>query len=161
MVLEKSKKALNLAMGRSIDFPFELNPDSKVPDLSLTEDKAIESALKQRSDLKQLSLRKSMDEITTTIYSRANWPTISGNVTYTITDNAVVNANAVDLQNLQYGVNMNWPVFDGLLTYAKVQKSQNSIIQDQISIDQLQQSIVLDVRNKPLWIFKLLENQLF
>jgi outer membrane protein len=144
--LEKSKKSLNLAMGRSIDFPFELNVEAKVPQLEAEEEKSLQDALDKRSELKQLKLRKEMDEITTTIQSRTNWPTISANVAYNLTDTAVISGNTVNNQNLNYGLNMNWPVFDGLLTQARVQKAQNAIIQDQINIDQTQQSVILDVK---------------
>lgn len=143
---EKSKKSLNMAMGRAIDYPIELNPESKVPTFTIDEEKMLKESLENRSELRQLKLKKDIDEITTTIQSRGNWPTISANVNYNLTDNAVVNSNSNNQQNLRYGLNMNWPVFDGLLTYARVQKAQNNVIQDQISIDQLQQNVILEVK---------------
>lgn len=143
---EKAKKSLNLAMGREIDYPIELNPEAKVPNFTIDEEKMLKDSLVNRSELRQLKLKKDMDEITTTIQSRGNWPMVSANVSYNLTDSAVVNANSNNQQNLKYGINMNWPVFDGLLTYARVQRSQNTVIQDQISIDQLQQSIILEVK---------------
>ncbi len=144
---EKSKKVLNLAMGRSIDYPIELNLEAKVPDVNIqNENQIFQDALKGRSELRQLNIKKEMDEIAATIQSRASWPMVSANVSYNLSDTSVVSANSVNNQNINYGINMNWPVFDGLLTYAKVQKSQNSVIQDQISIDQLQQSIILEVK---------------
>jgi outer membrane protein TolC len=147
---EKAKKALNLAMGRAVDTPIEMNPKAEIPDISLDEEKFIKTALENRSELKQLKIKKEIDEILVTIQSRATWPTISANLTYNLTDQAVVNGNSVNIQNLNYGVNMNWPIFDGLLTQAKVQKAQNSVIQDQISIDQLQQSLILEVKQNLL-----------
>lgn len=143
---EKSKKALNLSMGRSIDYSFELNVEAKVPEIPLSEDQAIQEALKNRSELRQLNLKKEIDEIFTTIQSRGNWPTVSAILNYNLNDNSVVNGNSVNNQNLNYGLNMSWPVFDGLLTLAKVQKAQNTLVQDQISIDQLQQSVILEVK---------------
>lgn len=143
---EKAKKALNLAMGRSIDFPFELNPEAKIPDLTIEENKALKDAIDNRSELKQLRIKKEMDEITVTINSQGNWPSITANGSYNISDTAVVNANASNLQNLRYGLNMNWPIFDGLGTYARVQKAQSQVIQDQVTIDQLQQSVILEVK---------------
>lgn len=143
---EKAKKSLNLTMGRAIDYPIELNPETKVPTFTIDEQKMLQDSLQNRSELRQLRLRKEMDEITTTIQSRGNWPTISASVNYNLTDTAVVNSNANNQQNLRYGLNMNWPVFDGLLTYARVQRAQNTVIQDQISIDQLQQSVILEVK---------------
>lgn len=143
---EKAKKSLNLAMGREIDYPIQLNPESKVPSFPINEQKMLQDSLQNRSELRQLRMRKEMDEITTTIQSRGNWPTVSANVSYNLTDTSVVNSNANNQQNLRYGVNMNWPVFDGLLTYARVQRAQNNVIQDQISIDQLQQNVILEVK---------------
>ncbi len=142
----KAKKSLNLNMGREIDYPIELNTEAKVPTFTINENKMLQDALLNRSELRQLRLRREMDEITTTIQSRGNWPTVSANASYNLTDNAVVSSNSNNQQNLRYGLNMNWPVFDGLLTYSKVQKSQNNVIQDQISIDQLQQSVILEVK---------------
>lgn len=143
---EKAKKSLNLAMGRDIDYPIELNPEAKVPSFNVNEEKMLKDSLVNRSELRQLRLKKEMDEITTTIHSRGNWPTVSASVNYNLTDSAVVNANSNNQQNLKYGLNMNWPIFDGLLTYAKVQRAQNGVIQDQISIDQLQQNVILEVK---------------
>jgi outer membrane protein len=147
---EKSKKALNLTMGRNIDEPFELNTEAKVPQMETDEEKSLQDALAKRSEIKQLLLKKEMDEINTTITSRATWPTVSANVAYNLTDTAVVSGNANNNQNLNYGINMNWPLFDGLLTQARVQKGQNSIIQDQINIDQTQQSVILEVKQSLL-----------
>ncbi|RYY00594.1 TolC family protein [bacterium] len=143
---ERAKKSLNLNMGRAIDYPIELNAEARVPSFEINEEKMLQDSLKNRSELKQLVLRREMDEVTTTIQSRGNWPTISASVNYNLTDTSVVNSNANNQQNLRYGVNMNWPIFDGLLTYAKVQRAQNTVIQDQISIDQQQQSIILEVK---------------
>ena len=142
----KSKKSLNLNMGREIEYPIELNPETKVPLFPINEEKMLQDALQNRSELRQLRLRREMDEITTTIQSRGNWPTVSANVNYNLNDTAVVNSNSNNQQNLRYGLNMNWPVFDGLLTYARVQRAQNTVIQDQISIDQLQQSVIVEVK---------------
>lgn len=143
---EKAKKSLNLAMGRSVDYPIELDTKASTPDIKTDDEKMVQDALKNRSELKQLNLKKQMDEITTTIQSRATWPTISANISYNLSDTTVVDSNSNNQQNIKYGLNMNWPIFDGLLTYSKVQSAQNTVIQDQISIDQLQQSIILDMR---------------
>lgn len=143
---EKYKKALNLAMGRSIDYPFELNSEAKIPDLTIEENKALKDALENRSELRQLKIKKEMDEITTTINSQGNWPVITASGSYNISDTAIVNANANNSQNFRYGLNMNWPIFDGLGTYARVQKAQSQVIQDQVLIDQLQQSVILEVK---------------
>ncbi|GIW22092.1 MAG: hypothetical protein KatS3mg068_1099 [Candidatus Sericytochromatia bacterium] len=147
---EKAKKSLNLVMGRAIDTPIEMNLKPEIPDIDLDENKFIKLALDNRSELRQLKIKKEIDEILVTIQSRTTWPTISANLSYNLTDQAVVNGNAVNIQNLNYGINMNWPIFDGLLTQAKVQKAQNTVIQDQISIDQLQQSIILEVKQNIL-----------
>jgi len=147
---EKSKKTLNLVMGRAVDTPIEMNIKPEIPDILIDEEKFIKTALENRSELRQLKIKKEIDEILVTIQSRATWPTISASLSYNITDQAVVNGNSVNIQNLNYGINMNWPVFDGLLTQAKVQKAQNSVIQDQISIDQLQQNIILEVKQNIL-----------
>ncbi len=143
---EKSKKVLNLAMGRSIDYPFELNPEVRVPEIKLDEEKMLQQGLQNRSELKQLGLKKKFDELSTTIQSRGNWPLVSANLSYNISNTSIANTNDTNQQNLKYGLNMNWPIFDGLLTYAKVQTSQNNVIQDQISIDQTQQSVILDMK---------------
>lgn len=143
---EKAKKALNLAMGRNIDQPFELNPEAKIPQINIDDIKAIKDALDNRSELKQLKVKKQMDELTTTINSQGNWPTVTASGSYGISDIAIVNSNAINNQDFSYGINMNWPIFDGLATYAKVQKAQSVVIQDQVQIDQLQQNIILEVK---------------
>ena len=87
-----------------------------------------------------------MDELTTTINSQGNWPTVTASGSYGISDIAIVNSNAINNQDFSYGISMNWPIFDGLATYAKVQKAQSVVIQDQVQIDQLQQNIILEVK---------------
>jgi len=149
--LEKAKKALNLIMGRKINEPVDLNPAALVPENKTeTESKIIQTALENRSEIRQLKMKKEIDEIATTIQSRATWPTISANLSYSVRDTKVIDSNSVNNQNLNYGINMNWPVFDGLLTYAKVQKSQNNVIQDQINIDQMTQNIIMEVNQSML-----------
>jgi len=149
-LLEKSKMALNLYMGRSIDTPIVLNSAAEVTQINYNEQKAVEDGLLNRSEIRQLQYKKDMDEIAITIQGRSSWPTIAASTSYNISDTSVVNSNSNNTQNLSYGVNMNWPLFDGLATHAKVQKAENTLVQDQISIDQLRQSIVLDVKQSLL-----------
>jgi len=149
-MFEKAKMALNLSMGRSVDTPISLNTAAEIQQINYNEQKAIEDGLVNRSEIRQLQYKKDLDEISLTIQGRATWPTIAASTSYNISDTSVVNSNSNQTQNLSYGVNMNWPIFDGLATHAKVQKTENTLIQDLISIDQLRQAIVLDVRQSLL-----------
>lgn len=148
--LYKSKIALNLAMGRNIDVPITLNPSAMVQDIKIDQEKLLEKALSNRPEIKQLKYKKEMDELAALIQSRSSWPIISLYASYNIQDNQVINGNLNDTQNLSYGINMNWPIFDGLGSSAKAKRSQNNALQDQISIDQLQQSISLEIKSNML-----------
>lgn len=143
---EKAKLSLNQLMGRETDHPIELNHYATVANLDLDESKSLETALDTRSDLKQLKLQKEMSELNATIQARAVWPTISAQVRYTLSDQAVVNGNNRSVQNVNYGLNMNWPIFDGLAAQSKAQRAQESASQAQITLDQLQQKVILQVR---------------
>ena len=142
----KAKISLNLVMGRNFDIPVTLNTCATIQDLDINEEKAIESALANRTELKQLQYKKEIDEVSGLIQSRATWPTIALSASYGIRDSAVTNGNLTDTQNMTYGVNMNWPIFDGLSAHAKSQKAQNSVVQDQLNLNQLRQSIGVEIK---------------
>ena len=143
---EKAKMALNQAMGRTADHPIVLNTFAQVKDQNPDEIEALKTAIEKRPDLQQLRLQKELNELNATIQARAVWPTLSAQVRYAIQDQAVVNGNSRNIQNVNYSLNMNWPIFDGLAAQAKAQRARKSADQVQISLDQLQQRVALDIQ---------------
>lgn len=142
----KAKMALNLLMGREADVPIELNPVAKVQEVNTKLDTALKQALENRSELRQSRLNKEMSELNATIQARAAWPTITANAVYNLQDNQVVTGNNQNNQTLTYSLNMNWPIFDGLLASSRAQRSQQTAIQAQIQLDQQQQRVILEVK---------------
>lgn len=148
--LYKAKISLNLVMGRNFDTPVTLNTCATIQDLDINQQKAIESALGDRTEVKQLKLKKEIDELSGLVQSRATWPTVALGASYDIRDTQVINGNLNDTQSMTYGINMNWPIFDGLSAYAKAQKAQSSVTQDELNLNQLQQSIGAEVKKSIL-----------
>lgn len=157
---EKAKMNLNLAIGREADYPVTLNPHATVIDLNRQESESIRLALETRSEIRQLNMQKEMSELNATIQARSIWPTISAQVSYSLQDNQVINGNTNNIQNMNYTLNMNWPIFDGLAANAKAQRAQQSAIQAQINLDQLRQRIILEVKQAFLDIQEARERML-
>lgn len=143
---EKAKLSINQLIGRETDHPLELNHYATIASLDLDESKSLKTAIEERSDLKQIRLQKEISERNATIQARAVWPTISAQLRYSLSDQAVINGNNRSVQNVNYALNMNWPIFDGLSAQSKSQRAQESALQAQISLDQMQQKVIMQVR---------------
>lgn len=143
---EKAKMNLNLAMGRAADYPIELNTAAQVQPYEQLESKSLEQAIESRADLRQLSMQRELQELNATIQGRSVWPTVTAQAVYSLQDNQVVSGNNNNVQNMNYSLNMNWPVFDGLAATAKAQRAQQSALQTQTSYDQLRQRVVVEVK---------------
>lgn len=143
---EKAKMNLNQTMGRPSDYPIVLNTFAQVEDQNPDEIEALKTAIEKRPDLQQLRLQKELNELNATIQARAVWPTLSAQVRYALQDQAVVNGNSRNIQNVNYSLNMNWPIFDGFAAQAKAQRARKSADQIQINLDQLQQRVALDIQ---------------
>ncbi|PIQ23902.1 hypothetical protein COW36_11530 [bacterium (Candidatus Blackallbacteria) CG17_big_fil_post_rev_8_21_14_2_50_48_46] len=157
---QKAKMNLNLAMGREADFPMELNQQASVVDLDKQESESLQLALGNRSEVKQLALQKEMSELNATIQGRSIWPTVSAQVVYSLQDNQVIGGNTNNVQNMNYTLNMNWPIFDGLAANAKAQRAQESATQAQINLDQLRQRVLVEVKQAYLDIQEARERML-
>lgn len=143
---EKAKMSLNQTMGRASDHPILLNTFAEVKDQNPDAIESLKTAIENRPDLQQLRLQKELNELNATIQARAVWPTLSAQVRYALQDQAVVNGNSNNIQNVNYSLNMNWPIFDGFAAQAKAQRARKSADQVQISLDQLQQRVALDIQ---------------
>jgi outer membrane protein TolC len=143
---EKAKMSLNLAMGREADYPVELNRQATVIDLDKEETDSLKNSLDMRSEVRQLAMQKEMSELNATIQGRSIWPTISAQVVYSLQDNQVTGGNTNNVQNMNYSLNMNWPIFDGLAANAKAQRAQQTATQAQINLDQLRQRVIVEVK---------------
>jgi outer membrane protein TolC len=141
----KSFQALNLVMGRPIDSPLGLNPVAEVGDMPLDENTAIKRGLEARPDMQQLRSKRVFDELNASVQSRGTWPTVQLVGNYNMRDTQVVQANSANQQNATFGLQMNWPLFDGLGVAAKTDQAKMTIVQDDIQLDQLTQQIHLDV----------------
>lgn len=146
----KAKMSLNQVMGRESDYPMELNTVATVAEYGGDPAKNLEVALENRSDLRQLKLQKEISEINATIQGRAVWPTLSAQVRYSLQDNAVVGGNNRSVQNMNYGLNLNWPIFDGFSAQAKAQRAMQQAEQAGISFDQAQQRVILEIQQSLL-----------
>lgn len=156
---EKAKMSLNQVIGRETLHPVELNTYASVSDYKTDAKQGLETAMENRADLRQLKLQREISEINATIQARAVWPTLSAQVRYALQDNAVAGGNNRSIQNLNYGLNLNWPVFDGFAAQAKAQRAQQTAVQAQISLDQAQQKVILDIEQSLLDIREALERE--
>ncbi|MGV3524130.1 MAG: TolC family protein [Candidatus Sericytochromatia bacterium] len=157
---EKAKMTLNQIMGRETDRPIQLNLLATVVSDDRDGAQLMQTALENRPDLRQLQLQKDISELNATIQSRAVWPTLAAQARYSLQDNAVVNGNSQNIQNMNYSVNMNWPIFDGFAAQAKSQRAQQSALQSQITLDQLQQQVSLDLEQAVMDITEAREREL-
>ncbi|MEZ0371511.1 MAG: TolC family protein, partial [Candidatus Sericytochromatia bacterium] len=156
---EKAKMSLNQVLGRETLYPITLNTFAAVADFNVDSQQGLKTALENRADLRQLKFSKEISELNATIQGRAVWPTISAQVRYNLQDQAVVGGNNRSVSNLNYGLNMNWPLFDGFATQAKAQRAQETALQAQISFDQMQQRVILDIEQSLLDIKEAQERE--
>jgi outer membrane protein TolC len=141
----KAYQALNLVMGRTIDSPVALNPAAEVGEVPLDENTAVRRGLEARPDIQQLRSKRRFDELNASVQSRGTWPTVQLVGNYTMRDTQVVLGNNANQQNATIGMQMNWPLFDGLGVAAKTEQARMTVVQDEIQLDQLTQQIQLDV----------------
>lgn len=157
---EKAKMSLNQVMGRETVYPVELNNYASVADFPVDATKGLKTALENRADLTQIRLQKEMSEINASIQGRSVWPTISAQIKYSLADTAVAGGNNRSVSNLNYGLNMNWPIFDGFSAQAKSDRAQEAATQAQITLDQLQQKVILDIQQALMDIQEAQEREL-
>jgi outer membrane protein TolC len=141
----KAYQALNLVMGRPIDTPLSLNPVAEVGDVPLDETTGIKRGLESRPDVQQLRSKRTFDELNASVQSRGTWPTVQLVGNYNMRDTQVVQGNNANQQNATVGLQMNWPLFDGLGVAAKTEQARMQVAQDDIQLDQLTQQVQLDV----------------
>lgn len=147
---EKAKMSLNQVIGRETVYPISLNTVASVAEYPIDAEKGLQTAIDHRADLTQLRLQKQMSETNATIQGRAVWPTVSAQVRYNLSDSAVAGGNNRSVSNINYGLNMNWPIFDGFAAQAKADRAEESAKQAGISLDQLQQKVILDIQQSLL-----------
>lgn len=157
---EKAKMSLNQVMGRNLDHPIELNTLATVKDYVGDSSQHLQIALDHRSDLRQIKLQKEMSEMNASLQARAIWPTLSAQVRYSLQDNSVVNGNNRSIQNVNYGLNLNWPIFDGFAAQAKSQRAQQAASQAQLSFDQMQQRVILEIQQAMMDLQEAKEREL-
>ncbi|MBC7544710.1 MAG: TolC family protein, partial [Candidatus Sericytochromatia bacterium] len=157
----KAYQALNLVMGRAIDSPLQLNPAAEVGDVTIDEKTAIKRGMESRPDVQSLRSKTTFDELNASITSRGTWPTVSLVGQYNMRDTQVVQQNSANQQNATVGLNMNWPLFDGLGVAAKTDQAQMTIAQDSIQMDQLSQQVQLEVTQAFLDVREASERKLY
>lgn len=157
---KKAKMQINQWVGRPIDQPLELNQYAVVVKQQWDPEAAVREALEKRSDIRQLALQKEINDLNAIVAGRTTWPTVTAQVRYSLQDNAVVNGNTANNQNINYSLNMNWPIFDGLAAQSSSQRAKESALQSQLSLDQLKQQVILDVRQIYLDIEEAQEREL-
>lgn len=157
---EKSKMSLNQVMGRETNQPIVLNTLATVSQQKIDPGQGLAAAIENRPDLRQLRLQREMNELNATIQARTTWPTLAAQVRYSLQDQAVVNGNSNNTQNINYALNLNWPIFDGLAAQSKAQRAQKSAEQARVSLDQMQQQVILDINQAFLDIDEAQEREL-
>jgi outer membrane protein TolC len=156
----KAYQGLNLVMGRVIDSPLSLNPVAEVGDVPLDEATAVRRGLESRPDIQQLRSKRTFDELNASVQSRGTWPTVQLVGNYNMRDTQVVLGNNANQQNATVGLQMNWPLFDGLGVAAKTDQARMQVLQDDIQLDQLVQQIRLDVTQSFLDVREASERKL-
>lgn len=141
----KALQGLNLVMGRPIDAPIELNLAAEVGQAPVDETQALDESLKLRPEIRRLMAQKDANELLVSINSRGTWPQLSLFGQYGVRDTAVVQANSANQQNATLGLNMNWPLFDGLAVAAKTEQARLTVEQDAIQLDQTIQTVRMEV----------------
>lgn len=150
---EAALSTLNQHMGQDPALDHQLNRGAQVAQIQeLTRlqkqpGQALEMALQQRSEIRQLQLNLAMQEMNATVQSRGAWPTLSAGAAYSLQDTAVTDSNRNNVQNMNYSLNLDWPLFDGFKSQALAEKSLSEVEQVQAQLKQQSQAIQIEVQN--------------
>jgi outer membrane protein len=150
-LLKLTKDGFKNTVGLSLDAQINLKGDFSYKPMELELDKLLESAMKNRPEIKQLEFQEMMGEKIVSIVKAGNKPNLALVYNYNYTSNA---ANLGDVFNRDEWKNtwsttlaLSVPIFDGLATRARVKQAKSAVKQIQIGKEQLMNGITLEVRS--------------
>lgn len=140
----KNNLSILTGLNKTIDIPEEL-PSNPVQELSL--DNAVSNALKNRSEIKGLSVREEQATIAKKITNSNYLPTLSGIGSYNYDQpNMRVFPNQETFTGTWYaGVSLNWNLTDVFTNKNKIKESKFSIDKVNTSINQVKEGIQIEV----------------
>lgn len=150
---ETSLSVLNQQMGQDPALDHQLNRSAQVAQfdalsrLQKQPAEALALALEQRSEIRQLQYTLAMQQLNATVQSRGAWPTLSAGAAYSLQDTAVTDSNRNNVQNMNYSLNLDWPLFDGFKSQALAEKALSEVDQVQAQLTQQTQAIQIEVQN--------------
>ncbi|MFC1477057.1 TolC family protein [candidate division KSB1 bacterium] len=150
LVIENARNLLNIAMGRDVDTPVEIDTDTPV-DVNYGYDleNLLSRGVRSHPSIMQQEYMMSQSALNVKIAKSGRYPTISwgGNYSRSNSDMARVYQNF----DLNYGLNMNvslrMNLFDGFITKGNIQRSQNQFNIDEENYTVVRRGIQSDIRN--------------
>lgn len=142
--LDLAKQTLNNVLARPIQTPLEVVDVTNTPVLNATADQLTATAQSQRPEV--LALQQTVRELQ--LIKRA---TSAGTApTLNLSINGVQNIGSTGfggrLQTASGVASLNWPIYDGGVTRARVNEAEQNVIQAQIQLNQSELSVSLQVR---------------
>jgi outer membrane protein TolC len=141
------KNMLNLDLATDIEISGQFRRQPVEPTL----DELIDLALNHRPDLQQLDLLKKSAQKRVQVTQANARPNLSFLANYRIDDNEKL----VEMNKIwNVGLSLNFPIFDGLVTYYRVQEAKSGVNQLALQHSQLQDGIEQEVRAAYLQILE-------
>jgi outer membrane protein len=150
-LLKLTKDGFKNTVGLNLDAQINLKGDFSYKPMELELDKLLESAMKNRPEIKQLEFQEMMGEKIVSIVKAGNKPNLALAYNYNYTSNAAKLGDVFnrDEWNNTWNVTLalSVPIFDGLATRARVKQAKSAVKQIQIGKEQLMNGITLEVRS--------------
>ena len=143
-----AQEALKVAMGTEINSPFNiaLSAELSLPSLPGDMNNLVAKALEDRPDFRKAMRDIRAGELTIKDAARANSPTITGQLSASISNRENSNAS----ENYSASINLSVPIVDGGETKASVARARAQLAQTTADADSLRQSITYSVMSAAL-----------
>ncbi len=126
-VVEKAKIELNLRMGRLPTDALEIA--EAVPDSPATSQAASDASLDKNLRLRQLRLTQELTRLDVDLIGSERWPQVTGSVSYSRQHPEFykVYSRFDELYSLTFFLRVNFPIFDGFLTSARIEEAEAQV----------------------------------
>ena len=146
-----AKNAFQHMLNLDLAADIEINGQFRRQPVELTLDELINLALNHRPDLQQLDLLKKSAQKQVQVTQASTRPNLSFLANYRIDDNEKL----VEMNKIwNVGLSLNFPIFDGLVTYYRVQEAKSRVNQLALQRSQLKDGIEQEVRAAYLQILE-------
>lgn len=137
---------LNLILGVELDKEYELLEDTAYSPIDITYEKALNTALNERLEIKEMFLTKELAKLGIKLANSQNKPNIALSGSYNLTGDKY----PPDIKSWAIGIGLNYPFYDSGETSSKIKQARCNLNQQEIAEEETKKQITYEV--KQLWL---------